>query len=243
MVFEEGNRNMVNEAFRVLRTNVNFITADSPETTILMTSFNPGSGKTFISLNLGISLALKNKKVLLIDCDLRRATLSRFAGSPLKGLAEYLAGAIHDVNPIIQKGQYAPTLDILPVGSIPPNPTELLESSRFTNLVDYLRSEYDFIFFDCPPVEMMADAQIVSTCADRTFFVVRVGLFERSMLDHLDTLYREKKFSHMSLIINDSSTGVRYGYTYRYGYGYGTKGYKNYNGYYNKKADKAMYGK
>ncbi len=241
VVVEEGNRNMVNEAFRVLRTNVNFITADAQETTILMTSFNPGSGKTFITLNLGISLALKHKKVLLIDCDLRRATLSRFVGSPLKGLAEYLAGAIHDVNPIIQRGQYADTLDILPVGSIPPNPTELLESNRFTNLVDYLRSEYDFIFFDCPPVEMMADAQIVSASADRTFFVVRVGLFERSMLDNLDNLYRGKKFPHISLIINDSSTGIRYGYTYRYGYGYGTKGYRGYYGY-NKKSSGKMYG-
>lgn len=240
VVVEEGNRNMVNEAFRVLRTNVNFITADSQDTTVLMTSFNPGSGKTFITVNLGISLALKNKKVLLVDCDLRRATLSRFVGSPRKGLAEYLAGAIHDVNPVINRGKYAPTLDILPVGAIPPNPTELLESTRFNNLVDYLRSEYDFIIFDCPPVEMMADAQIVSTCADRTFFVVRVGLFERTMLEHLENLYDEKKFPLMNIIINDSATGTRYGYTYRYGYGYGKKGYGKYSYYSNK--SKEMYG-
>lgn len=235
VVVQEGNRNMVNEAFRVLRTNVNFITADSPHTTVMMTSFNPGSGKTFISVNLGISLAIKNRKVLLVDCDLRRATLSKFVGSPHKGIAEYLAGSIHDVAPVIRKNSIMEGLDILPVGTIPPNPTELLESKRFTNLVEYLRSEYDFVVLDCPPVEMMADAQIVAQVCDRTFFVVRIGLFERAMLEHLDRIYREKKYPNMSVILNDSATGTRYGYTYRYGYGYGAKGYKGYSKYYSKK--------
>lgn len=89
------------------------------------------------------------------------------------------------------------------------------------------------MILDCPPVEMMADAQIVAQACDRTFFVVRVGLFERSMLDHLERLYAEKKYPNISVVLNDSVTGSRYGYAYRYGYGYSKKGYKNY--YYNRK--------
>ena len=233
VVVEEGNRDLVNEAFRVLRTNVNFITADSTPTAIMMTSFNPGSGKTFITINLGKALALKHRKVLLVDCDLRRASLSRFVSAPHKGLSTYLAGAIHDVDPVIVRNPFADGLDILPCGAIPPNPTELLETQRFTNLIEYLRSEYEFVILDCPPVEMMADAQIVAQACDRTFFVVRVGLFERSMLDHLERLYAEKKYPNISVVLNDSVTGSRYGYAYRYGYGYSKKGYKNY--YYNRK--------
>lgn len=231
VVVQEGNRNMVNEAFRVLRTNVNFITADSPQSTIMVTSFNPGSGKSFITVNLGIALALKKRKVLLVDCDLRRSTLSRFVGNPHKGLAEYLAGSIHDVAPLIKSGTLAEGLDVLPVGKIPPNPTELLESKRFTNLIEYLRSEYEFVLLDCPPVMMMADAQIVSQVCDRTFFIVRIGLFERTMLEELTRLYQEKKYPNISLILNDSATTARYGYAYRYGYGYGSKGYGKYGDY------------
>ncbi|MCM1377988.1 MAG: polysaccharide biosynthesis tyrosine autokinase [Clostridium sp.] len=228
VVVEEGNRDLVNEAFRVLRTNVNFITADSTPTVVMLTSFNPGSGKTFVSVNLGISLAIKHRKVLLVDCDLRRASLSRFVSAPHKGLATYLAGAIHDVDPVIQRNAFAEGLDILPVGAIPPNPTELLETQRFSNLIEYLRSEYEYVILDCPPVEMMADAQIVAQVCDRTFFVVRVGLFERVMLDHLERLYSEKKYPNMSVILNDSVTGSRYGYSYRYGYGYSKRSYYNY---------------
>ncbi|MCM1152208.1 MAG: polysaccharide biosynthesis tyrosine autokinase [Muribaculum sp.] len=234
IVVEEGNRDIVNEAFRVLRTNVNFITANATPVTIMLTSFNPGSGKTFTAINLGIALALKHRKVLLVDCDMRRTSLSRFVKAPHKGLATYLAGAIHDVDPVIVRNAFADGLDILPVGSIPPNPTELLETQRFQNLIEYLRSEYEYIFLDCPPVEMMADAQIVAQCADRTFFVVRVGLFERTMLSELDRLYRERKYPNMSVILNDSMTNARYGSAYRYGYGYSKKSYE----YYSKTSEK-----
>lgn len=228
IVVEEGNRDLVNEAFRVLRTNVNFITADSIPSTIMLTSFNPGSGKTFISVNLGKALALKGRKVLLVDCDLRRASLSRFVGAPHKGIATYLAGALHDVDPVIIRNPFAEGVDVLPVGAIPPNPTELLETPRFTNLIEFLRSEYEFVILDCPPVEMMADAQIIASVADRTFFVVRVGLFERAMLSRLQRLYSEKKFPNISVILNDSTLGARYGYSYSYGFGYSKKNYKYY---------------
>lgn len=231
VVVSEGCRDIINEAFRVLRTNVSFITADSIPCVSMLTSFNPGSGKTFVSVNLGISLALKGKKVLLIDGDMRRGSLSRIVHSPKKGLAEYLNGSQRDVDQLIISNTVVNNLSILPTGVFPPNPTELLESSRFDNLVQYLRTEYDYIFIDCPPVQMMADAQIIDKVCDRTFFVIRVALFERSMLPELDRLYRSKSFRNMALIINGSETAARYGTSYRYGYGYSRKNYKDYRGY------------
>lgn len=231
IVVAEGNRDLINEAFRVLRTNVSFVTADSIPCVAMMTSFNPGSGKTFITINLGIALSLKGKRVLLIDGDMRRGSLSRTVHSPKKGLAEYLNGSERDIDQLIVHDTLSHGMSVLPTGAFPPNPTELLESSRFDNLVQYLRTEYDYIFIDCPPVKMMADAQIIDKVCDRTFFVIRVALFERSMLPELDRLYRTKAFRNMSVIINGSETAARYGTSYRYGYGYSRKNYKDYRGY------------
>lgn len=228
VVVAEGNRDLVNEAFRVLRTNINFITADSLPCVAMLTSFNAGSGKTFIAVNVGISLALKGKKVLLIDGDLRRGSLSRLVDSPKQGITQYLNGTSRDIDSLIIHNVFNESLAILPVGKFPPNPTELLETSRFSNMIDYLRTEYDYILIDCPPVQMMADAQIIDKVCDRTFFVVRVALFERSMLSELDRCYKEKKFRNMSVIINGSDTASRYGDAYRYGYGYTRRQYKDY---------------
>lgn len=228
LIVKEGARDLVNEAFRVLRTNINFITGDHLPTTCMLTSFNAGSGKTFISVNLGIALALKGKRVLLIDGDMRRASLSAYVDSPHKGIADYLTGSVREIEPYIVSDTIAPGLSILPVGHIPPNPTELLETKRFSNLIEYLKSEYDFIFIDCPPVQMMADASIINTVCDRTFFIIRVALFERSMLPEIEKAYTQKKFHNISLILNGSATGSRYGYSYRYGYGYAKHNYKDY---------------
>lgn len=232
ILVKEGERNLINEAFRVLRTNISFITADSLPTVCMITSFNPGSGKTFVALNAGIALALKGKKVLLIDGDLRRASLSRVVGSPHKGLANYLNGSCRDINSLIVADSIQENLSILPVGTFPPNPTELLESSRFGNVVEYLRSEYDYVFIDCPPAEMLADAAIINKVCDRTFFVVRVDLFERSMLPELENIYLTKKYHNISVIVNGADTMSRYGTTYRYGYGYTSKrNYRKYGAY------------
>lgn len=235
IVVEDGNRNLINEAVRVLRSNITRMTADATPSVIMVTSFNPGSGKTFITMNLGVSLALKHHKVLLVDGDLRRASLSKFADSPRKGLADYLSGACRDIDNVIVKNCQVEGLDILPVGAIPPNPTELLETKRFTNLIDYLRTEYEYIFIDCPPGEMMADAQIIGEVADRTIFVMRVGLFQRSMLQEVERLYQQKKYPGMMIVLNDSVTGSHYGYSYSYGYGYSKKAYNYGSNYYSKK--------
>ena len=224
IVVQDGNRDLINEAIRVTRSNITRMTAADKSTVIMVTSFNPGSGKTFLSMNLGVSLALKGHKILIVDGDLRRASLSAYAGSPRHGLADYLSGAVNDIDEVIERNVAAEGLDLLPVGLIPPNPTELLESERFADLMKRLREEYRYIFIDCPPGEMMADAQIISDFADRTLFVIRVGVFERSMLKELERIYQQKKYPNVMLALNGAVVGDKYGYSYSYGYGYGTKG-------------------
>ncbi len=222
IVVNEGNRNIINEAFRVLRSNMDFMASkDNNQHVFVLTSFNPGSGKSFLAINIAISFAIKKKKILVIDGDLRYRTVSSYVDSPNKGLSDYLNNQIEDWKEIIVSYKGYTNLHILPIGTIPPNPTELLEDSKLSMLIEALRPEYDYIFIDCPPVDIVADAQIIEKWADRTIFVVRSGLLDRSMLSELENMYTGKRFKNLSMILNGTeSTGGRYGYRYGYHYGY-----------------------
>lgn len=222
IVVNEGNRNIINEAFRVLRSNMDFMASkDNNQHVFVLTSFNPGSGKSFLAINIAISFAIKKKKILVIDGDLRHRTVSSYVDSPNKGLSDYLNNQIEDWKEIIVSYKGYTNLHILPIGTVPPNPTELLEDSKLAMLIEALRPEYDYIFIDCPPVDIVADAQIIEKWADRTIFVVRSGLLDRSMLSELENMYTGKRFKNLSMILNGTeSTGGRYGYRYGYHYGY-----------------------
>ena len=233
IVIRQGNRNVVNEAFRVLRTNLEFMlddtAADGKAPVLLFTSFNPGSGKTFISVNTAASLAIKGKRVLVIDGDLRHGSTSKYAGSPRHGLSDFLAHHIDDLDQLITEVPGHDGLYILPVGTIPPNPTELLASPHFAKLVDEMRTQYDYVFIDCPPIEIVADTQIISKLADRTIFIVRAGLLERDMLPELQRNFDRQRFPGMALVLNGTTgsgaRNSRYGYKYGYHYGYGSDSY------------------
>lgn len=222
IVVNEGNRNIINEAFRVLRSNMDFMASkDNNQHVFVLTSFNPGSGKSFLAINIAISFAIKKKKILVIDGDLRHRTVSSYVDSPSKGLSDYLNNQIEDWKEIIVSYKGYTNLHILPIGTVPPNPTELLEDSKLAMLIEALRPEYDYIFIDCPPVDIVADTQIIEKLADRTIFVVRSGLLDRSMLSELENMYTGKRFKNLSMILNGTeSTGGRYGYRYGYHYGY-----------------------
>ena len=232
VVVKAGKRDIVNEAFRVLRTNFEFTIGTHPEQNVIVfTSFNPGSGKSHIAANMAMSLAIKKKKVLLIDGDLRHGTTSMLINSPGEGLSDYLNGRIADIHDILYKGEengLVKHFDVIPIGTIPPNPTELLFTPLLEKMIKTMREEYDYVFIDCPPIEVVADTPIYEQFADRTIFVVRAGLMERSMLPEVDALYKARKFKNMTLILNGTKArGGRYGSHYGYGYGYGY-GY-NYN--------------
>ena len=235
ILVKSGSRDTINEAFRVLRTNVEFMMKNKDANVIALTSFNPGSGKSFISMNLAVALAIKGRKVLVIDCDLRHASLSSYVDSPHKGISNYLSGQTDDIAPLICQVSGYDNLFVLPVGVIPPNPTELVADERFRQMIAKLKGEYDYVFLDCPPIEIVADTQIIGQSADRTLFVIRAGLCERSMLTELNNLYEENKYNNLALILNGTEIsksgyfGNKYGYHYghygHYGYGYGYNSY------------------
>ena len=225
IVVEEGNRDYINEAFRVLRTNVEMMSENGGKSDIIaVTSFNPGSGKSFVTMNLAAALAIKGKRVLVIDGDLRHASASQFVGAPAKGFCDYLAGRAGSLDGLLCKYPQYGNLDVLPVGTIPPNPTELLMTERLEKALAELKCGYDCVLIDCPPIELVADTQIIGKHCDRTIFILRAGLLEREMLPEIQELYNEKKFNRLGVILNGTvKTGTRYGYKYGYTYGYHAK--------------------
>lgn len=230
-VVMEKNRDIINEAFRMVRANMEFMLGyDTRHQMVMITSINPGSGKTFISANLATAIAIRNRKVLLIDLDLRKGSLSQYVDSPSDGISSYLSGKVKDYHDIIvPMGK----VDVIPSGALPPNPAELLLSSRFQKLMEEVKKEYDFVFLDCPPVEVVADASIISNYADLTLFVIRVGKMERAFLADVEEWYHTKKYGNLAIILNgleyaDNRYGYhRYGYHkygyHKYGYEYGEK--------------------
>ena len=229
-VVKPHSRNIINEAFRVVRTNLEFMAGGSQDNKVIMvTSMNPGSGKTFLTMNTAVSFAIKGVKVAVVDFDMRRASLSEYVHLPESGVADYLNSKLTDWHEaLISPDGYA-AVDVIPVGTIPPNPTELLSTDRLRQLIDGLRQEFDLVFLDCPPVEIVADTTVISKYADMTLFVIRAGLLERELLPVVENYYKEKRFNNISVILNGTPTmDSRYGY-HRYGYGYGSGSYGGYS--------------
>ena len=199
-------RSVVNESFRMVRSNLEFVIRNAKNRVVMVTSFNPGSGKSFISYNLGAALAVKRKesRIIIIDLDLRRASLSRVVNNRARGIADYLSEAVDDVKPYIQPTE-CEGLSILPVGTIPPNPSELLYSERLQQLLDKLRAEYDYILLDCPPIEIVADTSIITPLADVTLFVMRAGLMDRRLLPDLNYMYDTRRFNNLLVLLNGTT--------------------------------------
>lgn len=220
LVVNYGNRDVINEAFRVTRTNIEFTRIHKDACNVIaLTSFNPGSGKSFIAMNLGASFALKGKKILVVDGDLRRGSTSEYIGSPTKGLTDYLAGHTNNFEDLILHYPDRDDLFILPVGKSVPNPTELIEGDRFAELMQSLRGKFECIIIDCPPIEVVADTHIIDAVADRTIFVLKVNLLDKKLLKELDKFYKEKKFKNMSFILNGSDNDkIAYGGSGKYSY-------------------------
>ena len=224
IIVEHGSRDMMNEAYRVLRTNLDLMIGKKTGSTVMMfTSFNPAAGKTFTVMNIAASMALKGAKVALVDLDLRKASLSKALGIEHSGVAAYLNGKSTDYKSNLDEIQ--PGLFVLPVGTLPPNPTELLLSDNFKNMIEQMRSQFDYIFLDCPPIDLVADSSIITEAVDMTVFVMRAGLMDKRILPVIEDLYKSKKYKHMTMILNCVDIQYKkYGYGragYGYGYGYG----------------------
>lgn len=227
MAVKEQGDDIVSEAFRILRTNMAFLSKkDKPAQVITFTSFNIGAGKTFIARNLSMSLAYLKKRVVMVDLDIRKGTLSRHFGHYHVGVTNYLSDNTVKVDDIIQHQE---GFDLIPAGILAPNPAELLMDNRLDELINELRARYDYIIADNVPVGLIADATIANRIADLTIFVVRAGKLDRRQLPDIEKLYQEKKLKNMALVLNGANPERHgYGYSYGYGYGYGY-GYKNHS--------------
>ena len=217
----ESGRDKVSEAFKILRTNMGFMSGGNRQQVILTTSSNAHAGKTFISMNLGMTLAFSGNRVLMVDLDLRRRTLSKHMGqrSNPNGATKYLSSADTSVNDIITNSGLHDNFDFIYAGLQPPNPAELLMSKRLDQLFEECRQLYDYIIIDSVPALIIADAMITSRVADLSIYVVREGLLERQQLPDINALHTEKKLNNMCIVLNGASENRQsYGYSYRYQY-------------------------
>lgn len=203
---KEGSRDAVSESFRIIRGNIDFMVKNQPTNIMMLTSFNPGSGKSFIAFNLAASFALKRKKVLIIDGDLRHGSTSQFVGMPSEGISSYLTGATDNWQHLVKEVSDHPGVFVLPIGHRPPNPSELLDNGRIEKLLEECRDEYDYVFIDCPPVDIVVDTQILEKYVDRTLFVIRAGVLDKSSIVEIDAIYKEKRFKNMSIILNGTDS-------------------------------------
>ncbi len=211
IVVEDGNSNRVNEAFRVLRTQMEFIYPKQSDALVgMITSINSGAGKSFVTINLAKSLALKGFKVLVIDLDLRKTSLSNMVSSPKEGVSNFLKGEVSDPYSLIVKGKLHPNLDLLPVGEIPSNPSELLKIPALKTLIEALKSEYEYILIDTPTIDSYTDVDLIAKVVDFTLFVARVDLLDQRLIPDLELYFQNKRFPDIKLILNCTEQNLPY---------------------------------
>jgi len=199
LVIKDGNQDSVNEAFRLIRTKV---LQNDDSKVYMVTSFEEGDGKSFVSTNLALALAVNRQRVLFIDGDLRQGKASRLLGAMGLGLSDYLCGSEKELSNLLFQLSEFPTLDILPVGDLPSNPSELLASQLFGDCIDAQRPNYDVILIDCPETGNLADTEIIAEHSDTTIFVIRKGKTVRAKVDELESTQENGKYAHLDLVLN-----------------------------------------
>lgn len=223
-LMELSSRSSAAEAIRIVRTNLDFILSNKGENeckTIFMTSTISGEGKTFVSANLAATFSLSGKKVLLLGLDLRNPKLYEYIKVNPLGITNYVTTGNKPIEDYIIPVEGYSNFDVLSSGSIPPNPTEILMSKRIKELFELLKLKYDYIIVDTAPVSLVTDTLLISKYADATIYVVRANKIDKEMLRIPNELYKEKKLTNLTIVLNDSD--VTKGYGYGYGYGYGSK--------------------
>lgn len=222
----EGKRTPVAEQFRALRTALSYIGINDTHKTIMITSSISGEGKSFIAINLAISLSLMKKKVVLLEFDLRKPKVSRMLdvqGQP--GISNFLAGHAVLGEILKQPLENNEYFKLLPCGVIPPNPTELVLNGRLEHLLATLRATFDYIIIDTAPVGPVTDARLLAPYADATLYVVRHQRTPKFYLKMIEELYQQQDLGKLNLVFNGirsrGLTGYSTGYSNGYGYGNG----------------------
>lgn len=222
-IIQINSRTNTAEAIRIVRTNLEFLLKDVQDglaKTIFVTSTFPKEGKTFVSVNLASTIALSDKKVLLIGMDIRNPKIDNYLQLPQVGLTNYLSSnKYNSIDELIIKIDNYSNFYVLPAGIIPPNPAELLMDKKVGLLFEELKTKFDYIIVDTAPVSLVTDTLIVGHLADAFVYVTRANYLDKRMLKLPHQLYSESKLPNMSILINDTDSQKGYGYGYGYGYG------------------------
>jgi tyrosine-protein kinase Etk/Wzc len=228
----ENDNDIMAETFRSLRTNLLFMLGDPDKKVILVTSTTSGEGKTFIASNLAVSLALLGKKVVIVGLDIRKPGLNKVfhISHKERGITQYLvAPQSTDLRSMIQSSDLSANLHILPGGTIPPNPTELLARKSLDDAIELLKKDYDYIVLDTAPIGMVTDTQLIARVADISVYVCRADYTHKNDYQLINELYANKRLPGLCTVINGlDMKKKKYGYYYGYGkygryYGYGKK--------------------
>lgn len=228
IVVNQNPKSIVSESLRSLRANMQFISKGDDPKTVAITSTISGEGKTFIAINLGAIIAFLNKKVIILDLDMRRPRLSKIFNVPNdKGMSTLLIDK-HTVHDCVHDTEIG-NLKFITSGPIPPNPAELILSDKLKEMVEELKKEYDFIVFDTPPLGLVTDGLEVIKNSDYPIYIFRADYSDNAFITNLDKLIDENGVKNLSVILNDVGRGVSgyyygyggYGYSYGYGYGFG----------------------
>ena len=234
-VFENQN-NLMSETFRNIRTNLQFM-LENDKKVILVTSTVSGEGKSFISANLAISLSLLGKKVIIVGLDIRKPGLNKVFNIPRKevGITQYLANPEKNLMDLVQPSDVSKNLYILPGGTVPPNPTELLARDGLDKAIETLKKSFDYVILDTAPVGMVTDTLLIGRVADLSVYVCRADYTHKNEYTLINELAENNKLPKLCTVINGldlkrrkygyyygyGKYGKYYGYGKRYGYGYG----------------------
>ena len=234
-VFENQN-NLMSETFRNIRTNIQFMLQNNKKV-ILVTSTVSGEGKSFTSANLAISLSLLGKKVVIVGLDIRKPGLNKVfnLSSKEKGITQYLANPEMDLMSLVQLSDVNRNLYILPGGTVPPNPTELLARDGLDKAIEILKKNFDYVILDTAPIGMVTDTLLIGRVAELSAYVCRADYTHKAEYTLINELFHEQKLPNLCTIINGvdlkkrkygyyygyGKYGKHYGYGKRYGYGYG----------------------
>lgn len=210
------------EAFRIIITNMNFMLPKKDKGKVIFVSSSvKGEGKTFVSVNLALTLATPKHKVLIIGSDIRNPQLQRYnpARKGLAGLTEFLHDEETALQDIIHVSSFNPHCDVIYSGSIPPNPTELLSSGRYEQLIEEAKPYYDYLILDTAPLMLVTDTFLFAEMADATLYVTRSGYTEKGLIDFANKQIDAKKIKNVAFVLNDVEKSY-FGYGNKYGYGY-----------------------
>lgn len=220
IAIHEGETSVSAEMFRLIRTNLRFvIPSEVKSPVILVTSCINGEGKSYVSSNTALSLAILGKKVVLVGLDIRKPMISSYFGLSDKGhLTDYLAEPSVTIDDIIIPSGEHKNLDLIPCGTIPPNPAELLQTKRLDDLFALLRKRYDYIIVDTAPVALVSDTYLLDRLADMTIFVSRYKYTPTEMIDYINQIADQERMHNIACVLNGTKNR-RNGYGYGYGYG------------------------